>query len=460
MRIHFMGGADTVTGSQHIVEAGGRRVLRDCGLFQGPRKESQRLNSEFLYAPADLDAVLLSHAHIDHCGCLPKLAAAGYEGPIHATNATVALAEIMMKDAARIQEQDAAYLNQKTNRKGLPPVEPLYTVADAEDAVRLMAGHDYHQTVELVPGIEHQSFDAGHVLGSALSVFTVRENGAVRRIGFAVDLGRRGLPILRDPEDIGPVEVLVMESTYGDRLHDHAGLATQQLGEVVRATLDRGGKVLIPAFALERAQEIIYHLARLWSDGSIPRAPIFVDSPMATAITRVFEQELDLFDDDARRLLHDVRARAGADFIRYTAGVEDSKAITGSERPAIVIAASGMCENGRILHHLKAGIGNPRNSVALVGYQAVHTLGRRLAEGEKRVKIFGDEFEVKAQIHNLKAFSAHADRDELIAYARRARPASIYLVHGESDARAALAGALRADGFDVHLPKRGDVADV
>lgn len=456
-----MGGADTVTGSQHIVEANGQKLLRDCGLFQGKRQESDKLNSEFLYKPAELNAMVLSHAHIDHCGCIPRLVANGFSGPIHTTAATRELTEIMLMDAARIQEQDAAYLNQKTNRQGKPPVVPLYTVPQAEESLKRFVVQDYHQPRELVPGITHGFFDAGHVLGSGLSVFTIEEGGRTVRLGFAVDLGRKGLPILRDPEDIGPVDALVIESTYGDRRHEDASKSTRQLGEVIQKTIGRGGKVLIPAFALERAQEIIYHLGVLWKSGAIPRIPVYVDSPMATNITRVFGRQLDLFDEESRRLLAEVRAGYGGDFVRYTASVEDSKAITGSNKPCIVIAASGMCESGRILHHLKAGISDPRNSVAIVGFQAVYTLGRRLADHEPRVRIFGDEFDVRAEVHVLKSFSAHADCDELLDYVKRIRPKSVFLVHGEAPARAAFADALRSSRFEnVHLPARGDVVEI
>ncbi len=461
MRIHFMGGADTVTGSQHIVEANGFQILRDCGLFQGKRREAEKINSEFLYDPGALHSMILSHAHIDHCGCIPKLIASNFQKPIHAISATTEIAAIMMKDSARIQEQDAAYLNQKNNRKGQPPVRPLYTVEDAEAAAKLMVGHDYHRRMELAPGIAHESFDAGHVLGSALSLFTLEESGRRHRLGFAVDLGRRGLPILRDPEYIGEVDTLVIESTYGNRRHDNANSATAQLGEVVRRTLERRGKVLIPAFALERAQEIIYHLGRLWCDGQLPHAPIYMDSPMATAITRVFGQQLDLFDEDAHHLLKCIRSPFGGGFIHFTSNVEESKAITASDEPCIVIAASGMCESGRILHHLKAGIGNPLNSVAIVGYQAINTLGRRLMEGEKIVRIFGDEFDVKAEIHTLKAFSAHADSEELMNYVRHVRPARTFLVHGEQESREAFAESIRAEKLsDVYLPRRGEVIEL
>ncbi|MCX7819996.1 MAG: MBL fold metallo-hydrolase [Kiritimatiellae bacterium] len=460
MRLRFDGGADTVTGSTVWIEANGHRLLRDCGLFQGPRRAAFERNRSFGFKPADLAGVVLSHAHIDHCGNLPSLVRAGFEGPIHATHATADLCGIMLRDAAHIQEQDAAYLNQKTNRRGLPPVEPLYTTADAEKTLRLLHGHAYGQTVEIVPGVELTGVEAGHVLGAELSLLRFEEHGRRLRVAFAVDLGRRNLPLLRDPEVIVEADLLVLESTYGDRDHADARTARERLGAVVRTTLGRGGKLFIPSFALERTQEILYHLYMLQVDGQIQPPCVYVDSPMAGAVTRVFERHLELFDEEAR----DLHRRMGSLFppwVRFTSTVEESKQITASNAPCIVLAGSGMCEHGRILHHLKHGIENPRNAIAIVGFQAAHTLGRRLVEGERRVRVFGDEFEVRAEVHVLNAFSAHADQRELLEYVRAARPRRIVLVHGEERARAALAEALRAaQPAPVGLPAAGDVIEL
>lgn len=461
MKLHFLGGVDTVTGSQHIVEAGGAKVLRDCGLFQGRRAESKETNSRLPFSPGDLRSVVLSHAHIDHCGNLPMLARQGYRGPIHATTATASLCGIMLRDAAHIQEQDAAYLNQKTNRRGLPPIEPLYTAKDTEDALELFRGHRYHDPVEVAPGVTLTSFDAGHILGAELSLFTVARNGARRRVGFAFDLGRRHLPLLRDPEPLEDLDVLVLESTYGDRVHADAGRAEEQLREVVKRTHDRAGKVLIPSFALERAQEIIYHLVSLVERGRLPEMPVYVDSPMATALSTVFDQNAEYLDAEYHALRSKVGRVLQPRWLTYTASVEESKRVTSSERPCIVIAASGMCEHGRILHHLKHGISNPRNTVVIVGFQAPHTLGRRLVNGDATVRIFGDEFERKAEVVTLNAFSAHADRDDLVAFARGTRAKKVFLVHGEQDQRGALAEKLKEAGFDqVFLPSRGDVVEL
>ena len=456
-----MGGADTVTGSQHIIETNGHRVLRDCGLFQGRRTTAEDLNRNLPFDPAALHSAILSHAHMDHCGNIPSLVAKGYKGTIHATTATVALTDIMVRDSARIQEQDAAYLNQKTNRKGLPPVVPLYTVADAEQALGQFAGHGYATPWEVAPGLETTFLEAGHILGSALSLFVGHENGNVSRLGFAVDLGRKNLPLIRDPELLAGVETLVIESTYGNRLHDDAVKAEDQLGDIVSRTFARGGKVMIPSFALERAQEIIYHLSQLIIAGRIPKHPIYVDSPMATAVTKVFHEETSYLDKDTQLLKSKIGSFICPNCVRFVSDVEESKKVTAAPGPCIVIAGSGMCEHGRILHHLKHGIGDPRNSVVIVGYQAEYTLGRRLVEKQTEVKIFGDLFERKAEVAVLNAFSAHADRNELIEYVRQVNPRKVFLVHGEQEPRESLAEALRSElGCDVHLPVRGDVAEL
>jgi len=461
MQIQFLGGVDTVTGSQHLLTAQGRRVLRDCGLYQGRREESRRINGSLPFDAAALDAVVLSHAHVDHCGNLPTLVRNGYAGPIHATTATVALTGVMLRDAAHIQEQDAAYLNQKTNRRGLPPVTPLYTLAEAEQALQLLRGCRYGATVAAAPGVDVLFQDAGHILGAAVNVFTLAENGRRARVGFALDLGRKNLPLIRDPEVMSDLDLLVLESTYGDRLHADVRTAADQLAAAIARTLARGGRVIIPSFALERAQELLYDLTRLIADGRLPKVPVYVDSPMATAVTRIFRQHGDYLDAETQALFQQVGSLLQADWIHFVESVEDSKKVTASRAPCIVIAASGMCEHGRILHHLKHGIANGANTVLIVGFQAAHTLGRRLVEGERRVRIFGDWFTPAAEIVVLNAFSAHADRHELLDYVRQVRPRRIALVHGEAGQRAALAAALAAaQPAPVLQPARGDALDL
>ncbi len=460
MRLRFLGGAEVVPGSQHMIEASGSRVLRDCGLYQGRRKIAAKINRNLGFDPLSLDSVVLSHAHVDHCGNLPSLAAAGYEGPIHATTATAKLCEIMLMDAAHIQEQDAKYLNQKSSRKGYPSVEPLYTSADAMAALQLFKSHRYHETLEVVPGISMDCLEAGHILGSELSVFTVEEDGRKVRVGFALDLGRHGLPIIRDPEIMGKVDVLVLESTYGNRYHGDIATADGKLARVINKTLDRGGKTLIPSFALERTQEILYHIAGLIREKKIPKIPVYVDSPMATAVTRVFARTNEFMDDEFQALRETGRVFE-ADWVHFVGSVKESKELCASKKPCIVISASGMCEHGRILHHLKAVIENPASTIAIVGYQAEHTLGRRLVEKQDVVRIFGDSYERRADVKVLNAFSAHADRNDLLEYVRAVRPKRTYLVHGEWDARKALAETIREEGLsEVFLPVRGDEAEL
>lgn len=461
MKLHFFGGADTVTGSMHMLEANGSRVLRDAGMYQGRRDEARRINESLGFDPGTLDAVLLSHAHIDHCGNLPTLCIQGYQKNIHATTATAKITGVMLRDSAYIQMQDAAYLNQKTNRKGLPAVEPLYTVEDAEAAISLLRGHSYHEEKELAPGIRMTDYEAGHILGAALTRFTLGEKGRTATVGFAVDLGRHNLPLIRDPERMPPVDVLVMESTYGDRRHGKAESARDQLREVIRRTWDRGGKVIIPSFALERAQELIYHISSLMIDGEIEKRPVYLDSPMAAAVSNIFDEQADYLDEEYMAMKEKMVCLMCPPWVHVAATVDQSKAITASREPSIVIAASGMCEHGRILHHLKHGVENENNTVVIVGYQAVHTLGRRLVEKQKEVKIFGDMFERKADVEVLDAFSAHADRDDLIDYARHSGAGRIFLVHGEQEARESLAETLRSEtGASVFLPRRGDAVDL
>ena len=459
MKVHFMGGVDTVTGSRHLVESNGARVLCDCGLFQGHRKEAREINSRFPFDPASLTAAVVSHAHIDHCGNLPTLVRGGFRGPIHATSATTDLCGIMLRDAAHIQEQDAAYLNQKTNRKGLEPVEPFFTVKDAEQTLALFRSHRYGEDIGLAPGLAVRFADAGHILGAAIVVFTAASNGRAARLAFAVDLGREDLPLIRDPQPVADIDVLVIESTYGDRLHDAAARADDQIADVVSRTIGRGGKVLIPSFVLERAQEVIYHLHGLIRDGRIARVPVYVDSPMADAVAAAFEKNHEYLDPEFKTRGH-ITGVMRPPWLRYVGSVEESKSVTSSRDPCIVIAGSGMCEHGRILHHLKHGIEDPRNTIAFVGFQAGSTLGRRLVDGETKVRIFGDWFERQAEVVQLNAFSAHADKDELVAYVERVRPKRVYLVHGEPDQRRALAETLKARGFDVYQPLKGNVAAI
>jgi metallo-beta-lactamase family protein len=454
MKITFYGAARTTTGSMHLVETAQQRILLDCGLYQGKRAEAFARNAHLPFAPNSITHVILSHAHIDHAGNLPTLVQRGYSGEISCTAATRDLAMLMLRDSARIQEQDAAYLNQKTSRRGLPPVEPLYTTADAEAALRYFVGYAYDQWFSLNGSGRAMLRDAGHILGSAIVVLELEEAGRTWRIGFSGDLGRANAPILRDPELVADLDYLIVESTYGDRDHPAFEQAAQELARIVRETVARGGKVIIPAFAVGRTQELLYFLHQQIGTGEIPRVPIFVDSPLAIDATDVFRLHLECFDDEMRRLLlvHDDPFGFGE--LKYTRTVEESRALNDWNAPAIIIAASGMCEAGRVLHHLKHNIEDTRHTILFVGYQAENTLGRRLVEGARRVKIFGDEFTVRAHVHLAEGFSAHADRNELVAWVTHAqsRLQRVFVVHGDDARTQALAELLRARGLAVMIP--------
>jgi len=459
MKLHFIGGVDTVTGSTHIIESNGIQVLRDCGLFQGRRKESRIRNRELNLDVTKLNAVVLSHAHVDHCGNLPTLARLGYDGKVYATSATVSLGEIMLRDAARIQEQDAFYMNQKTNRKGFKPVIPLYTSEDAEKIIEQFKGVEYGDVVSFGENFSVRFEDAGHILGSAVSIFYTRENGREIKVGYALDLGRRDLPLIRDPYMMQDLDVLVMESTYGSRLHGDVNTAGEKLSVLIKETFARGGKVLIPSFALERTQEILYDLFEQVQLGNLPEVPVYVDSPMANAVTKVFAEKWEYQDEHFMKR----GKRYGTNiphWMHFISGVQESKDLTIDKSPSVIIAASGMCEHGRILHHLKHGIDNENNTIVFVGYQASHTLGRRIIEKQKLVRIHGDEYPVNAQVHVLHAFSAHADRDDLIEYATESKAKRIFLVHGEPKEREQLAQKLRERNITVETPYAGEIFEI
>lgn len=454
IELAFLGGAATVTGSKHLVQTSRATVLLECGLFQGHRAEANRRNRSLPIDAATLDAVVLSHAHLDHSGALPVLAHHGYAGPIYTTPATRDLCAPMLEDAASIQLADARHIDRLIARGvDLDPVTPLYDHEDVVATLELMVGLPYHRRQAIAPGVELTFLDAGHVLGSAIVILDIADRGRRHRIAFTGDLGRPNMPILRDPEIPGNVDHLIIESTYGDRLHRPIAEQQEALATVVSRTAARGGKVVIPSFALERAQEIIFALGRLRRRGAVPAVPIFVDSPLATKLTDVFRLHPDCYDRETFAQLQ-TGSLFEFDGLRYVTEVEDSKAIDAMPGPAIVIAGSGMCEGGRVLHHLRALISDPRNTVAIVGFQAEHTLGRRISERRPQVKIFGMLQELHAEVAVFDGFSAHADQLGLVEFcdAVRGRQAAgklreIFLVHGEPAAQAALAVQLAARGF-------------
>ncbi|MEQ8454693.1 MAG: MBL fold metallo-hydrolase [Sandaracinaceae bacterium] len=467
MEIHFLGAAETVTGSMHLVKTPKANVLLECGLFQGRRGESREKNERLPFRAREVDVCVLSHAHIDHCGLLPMLRKSGFRGRIYCTPATRDLCAAMLEDSAMIQAHDAAYLNRKIERQQLDsdPIEPLYDLDDVVGTLGQMVGVPYHQRTEIAPGVELTFFDAGHVLGSAVVALDVDDVGEQRRVVFTGDLGRSHMPILRDPEVPSGASFLITESTYGNRLHDPIERMDDELAETLNKTLDRGGKVIIPSFALERAQEVIYALKRLKREGRMPEVPVYVDSPLTVKVTDIFKAHPDCYDAEARRELAGAESPFEFEGLTYVQSVEESKRITSSSDPCVVISASGMCESGRILHHLKAGIGSPDNTVMIVGWQAQHTLGRRLVEGRMRVRIFGVERERRCDVKVLNGFSAHADRDGLVAFAEAVRDAGplrrVALVHGDPEPQKALKEALEERGFpDVRIPAFRDAIRV
>jgi len=464
MEIQFLGAAQTVTGSMHLVRTRHGNVLLDCGLYQGRRHESYERNKHLPVDRKNLIAVVLSHAHIDHSGALPMLIKLGYEGPIYSTPATRDLATVMLRDSAYIQEQDARHLN-KHRSKDQPFIKPLYDEKDVLNTVARFHSVPYRFKTYLNPHICLTFLDAGHVLGSAITILDVEEGGRRQRIAFTGDLGRANMPILEDPEVAEGVDTLITESTYGDRNHDDIEKMDDDLAEAVKRTYERGGKVIIPSFALERAQELVFALKHLKKQGRLPDIPVYVDSPLTVKITDVFKLHPECYDEETRAMLQGRDSPFEFPKLRYVEHVEDSKAISTSNEPAIVISASGMCEAGRILHHLRAGIDSPKNTILIVGYQAQHTLGRRLVEGRKEVKIFGVERERRAEVVVLNGFSAHADQSDLLAYASAVKAKGnlrkIALVHGDPQPQQMLSDLMVERGL-AHpaIPAPGDRLEI
>lgn len=434
MKIRFHGAAQTVTGSMHLLEVNGSKLLLECGLYQGPRKETYKRNQNFPFDPASVDAVILSHAHIDHSGNLPNLVKQGFSGSIYATPASVDLAEIMLRDSGHIQESDAAYLNYRQERRGADMIEPLYTQEDAEAVRPLMKSIDLGINFEPVPGVRAQLVEAGHILGSASVFLEVEEKGRKTRIWFSGDIGRRDLPLLRDPVLPQPVDLLITESTYGDKAHRDPDEAYIELRDVVQRTIQRGGKVIIPSFAVGRTQEIVYNLHNMIDAGDIPRVPVFVDSPLAVNASDVFKRHRECFDDETWDFMRSGKHPAlDFDGLTYVRSLEESKQLNTRKDPMVIISASGMAEAGRILHHLKNNIADKRSTIVIVSWQAPHTLGRRLADREERIKIFGEVFYREADVATIGGLSAHAGQDLLVEYAQaaQARKHGIFMVHGE-----------------------------
>ncbi len=458
LRIAFHGAARTVTGSRHLVRFGQRQLLFDCGLFQGHRDEADRINRTFKFAPAEVDAVVVSHAHLDHTGNLPTLTHMGCRGPIHMTAATADLTRVLLADSAFLMQKDLEHVNGRAAGRQ-PPRKPLYTMADVESTVERFESHAYHEAFAPLPGITATYHDAGHILGSAITTLEFKADGRTVRMCMVGDLGRPARPILRDPETPPAPDVLVLESTYGDRLHAAENETLTGLADAVTRTAARGGRVIVPAFAVGRTQELVATLHDLLVAGRVPDLPVFVDSPMARNATAIFAKHPECFD--AETYAH-FRKGDGEPFgfarLRYIATPEESRALNDFAKPCIIISASGMCEGGRVLHHLLEGLGDARNTVLFVGYQGDGTLGRRLRDGAGTVNVFGEPVRVHAEIAALDGFSAHADQAEILAWVATLQPAPrrIFLVHGEPAPAATLAALLRErTGATVDVPEPG-----
>jgi len=464
VKLTFWGAAQTVTGSLHLVDFGGKRVLLDCGLFQGRRAEAARLNRDFPVAPASVDAVLLSHAHIDHSGLLPKLWREGFRGRIYATHATRDLCEAMLADSAHIQEKDVEWVNRREKRRGSRAIEPLYGREDAEAVMEAFEVVDYGASFSPLAGLDVEYRDAGHILGSATMTLSLREGGRTVTLGFTGDVGRAGRPILRDPQPMPACDYLICESTYGGKVHEPPERAKDRLATVVSETAARGGKVIIPAFAVGRTQEIVFRLDELANEGRLPPVPVFVDSPLAVDVTNIFRAHPECYDEQLREYMaHDANP-FGFSRLTYVRDVEDSKRLNESRLPMVVISASGMCEAGRILHHLRNSVESPRNTVLIVGYCAPNTLGRRIVEKQSEVRIFGAPYRLRARVEVMNTYSAHADGQELVDFVghlERGRLRNIFLVHGDPARQLALADDLEAAGYARPLaPARRESFDL
>jgi metallo-beta-lactamase family protein len=475
IRLQFWGAAQTVTGSSHHLECAGQHVLLDCGSFQGHRQQAREINSHLALPASQLNAVVLSHAHIDHSGNLPLLAKQGYRGPIYATPASVDLCAQMLKDSAHIQESDAEFVDKRRNRRRSIGLEmetaaaaPLYTQQDAAQAMQQFIPVKLHQP-QLLAGSDTDaaftvtSYDAGHMLGSTCVLVEARERGHTTRLVFSGDVGRRELPIIRDPEAPPAAEYLIMESTYGNRLHQPVGPVKKKLTNLVNRTIQRGGHVVMPAFAVGRTQQVVMLLHELINEKAIPDLPIFVDSPLAVNVTDVFRKHEEEWDDEARQFASRQQDPFGWQRLRYIRTVEESKAPNGLRMPFIVISASGMCEAGRVLHHLKNSVEDPRNLVLITGFQAQNTLGRAIVQKQPEVRIFGEPMRLRAEVDSIGELSGHADQRELLEWMGPIAPAlkKVSLVHGEPDAQQTLKAEIeKVYRVDVVCPKRGDRFEV
>lgn len=454
--IKFCGGARTVTGSMHLISTEKAQVLLDVGLFQGHRDQFYAENSQFPFNLSQLNCCVISHAHIDHCGNFPTLVKQGFRKKVYLTPATRDLCKYLLPDSGHIQEEDIKYVNKVNKRRGLPSRFPLYDKHDAEKSLKHLRPVEYHKRFQIAPEIELTFFDSGHILGASIPTIDIHTGKGITRIAYAVDLGRPNLPFLQSPEVPRDIDYLVIESTYGGRSRPDIRTIEQRLAQAINKTTRRGGKVIIPSFALERAQEVLFYLSRLLRKNKIGNIPIYLDSPLAVNITDVFKNSWEYFDEETRELFRKGKGPLGHKNITYIKNVNQSKKLNDISGPMIIISAAGNCENGRILHHLKNNIENPYNSILIVGYMPANTLGRRIFERRPMVNIFGRPYQLKAEVTVLDAFSAHADRDDLIRYIKdcRGKLKRVFLVHGELGQSEALLQKIKSLNIKASIPKK------
>lgn len=461
MHIQFWGAAHDVTGSKHLVFINGKRILLDCGLFQGKRVESFEKNKNLPFDAKDIDAVILSHSHLDHCGGLPILFKNGYTGNIHCTKQTADIVPLMLEDSAHIQEADNAFVKKHIANPKIPTEEPLYTMEDVKPTIAALVGHSFHEVFEIFPGISIRFYYAGHILGAAGIEILFEENGKQKILVFSGDIGRKEKNMLHDPESPEKCDYLIMESTYGNRRHEDSEEIRSHLARIINETIKKQGKIIIPSFALQRTQELVYDLHLLQMENKIPRIPVFVDSPLAKRVTEVYTKHQKQFDKETHEDFFEKGSRPlESQFITYVEDVEASKALKNFAGSAIILSASGMCEAGRIRHHIKNEIENPNSTILFVGYQAEYTLGRRILEKRPTIKIFDQLYTVKATIEKINGYSGHADSQELLDFINPIKDIKVvFVVHGEPEQSYSFANTLRRiEGrtWIVDVPEMGD----
>ncbi|HNZ27684.1 MAG TPA: MBL fold metallo-hydrolase [Spirochaetota bacterium] len=462
MRLTFYGAAGCVTGSNFLLETGDKRMLIECGMFQETKLLRERNYKDFPYNAFEIDAVFITHSHIDHTGLLPKLIKEGYCAPIFLTDTTKEITEVLLYDSAHIQEMDLEWKNKKRRRSGLPEYELIYSAKDVDETLKLFQGIPYNKEVEIFDNVSVVFKESGHIMGSAYLEFFIKENGVTKKIIFTGDLGHSGQAIINDPETSNKADIIVIESTYGNRLHKSREKTNLEIKGIIEQVIKTNGSMIIPSFALGRTQEMIYRLFKIFEDYDLPLINVYVDSPMAQKITEIYARNKDLYDEEAKNYLSLGKNPLEMDNLRFTSTKEESIAINYDETPKIIISSSGMCEAGRILHHLKHNIWNENSHILFVGYQAAETLGRRVIEGAKEVKIFGEIIKVKARIHTIGGLSAHADRDELLGWLSNYKKANpeVFLVHGDVDVMSEFSNFIKYNlGFNVYTPRINDVVD-